>query len=158
MFRIFGPPGTGKTTTLLNMVDNHLSQGVHPNHIAFLAFTKKAANEAKERAATRFKLDPEKDLFFFRTLHSLALNLSEIRPEQVLSREHFLELGQKIGISFGRVSGMDEDIIDKQNNDHPILNTINLARLRKVSLRQQYNESYIEDDWNTVNYVHKCYV
>ena len=28
---------------------------------------------------------------------------------------------------------MDEDIIDKQN-DHPILNTINLARLRKVSL------------------------
>ena len=158
MFRIFGPPGTGKTTTLLNMVDNHLSQGVHPNHIAFLAFTKKAANEAKERAASRFKLDPEKDLFFFRTLHSFALNLSEIRPEQVLSREHFLELGQKIGISFGRVSGMDEDIIDKQNNDHPILNTINLARLRKVSLRQQYNESYIEDDWNTVNYVHKCYI
>jgi superfamily I DNA/RNA helicase len=140
------------------MVDNHLSQGVHPNHIAFLAFTKKAANEAKERAASRFKLDPEKDLFFFRTLHSLALNLSEIRPEQVLSREHFLELGQKIGISFGRISGMDEDIIDKQNNDHPILNTINLARLRKVSLRQQYNESYIEDDWNTVNYVHKCYI
>ena len=86
MFRIFGPPGTGKTTTLLNMVDNHLSQGVHPNHIAFLGFTKKAANEAKERAASRFKLDPEKDLFFFRTLHSLALNLSEIRPEQGLSR------------------------------------------------------------------------
>jgi len=158
MFRIFGPPGTGKTTTLLNMVDDHLSKGVHPNHIAFLAFTKKAANEAKERAASRFKLDPEKDLFFFRTLHSLALNLSEIRPEQVLSREHFLELGQKIGISFGRISGMDEDIIDKQNTDHPILNIINLARLRKVSLREQYNDSYIEDDWNTVNYVHKCYI
>ena len=67
MFRIFGPPGTGKTTTLLNMVDNHLSQGVHPNHIAFLAFTKKAANEAKVRAASRFKLDHEKVLLFFRT-------------------------------------------------------------------------------------------
>ena len=51
MFRIFGPPGTGKTTKLLNMVDQALSNGVNPQDIAFLAFTRKAAAEAKERAA-----------------------------------------------------------------------------------------------------------
>ena len=56
MFRIFGPPGTGKTTRLLNMVDNALQDGVSPDRIAFLAFTRKAANEAKERAADRFEL------------------------------------------------------------------------------------------------------
>jgi superfamily I DNA/RNA helicase len=65
MLRIFGPPGTGKTTTLLNMVDDALASGVHPHRIAFLAFTKKAATEAKERAAQRFNLDPKKDLMFF---------------------------------------------------------------------------------------------
>ena len=64
MFRIFGPPGTGKTTTLLNMVDEALSSGVTPNKIAFLAFTRKAAHEAKERACQRFKLDPQKDLYY----------------------------------------------------------------------------------------------
>ena len=76
MFRIFGPPGTGKTTALLNMVDDALQSGIAPMNIAFLAFTRKAANEAKERAAARFNLDPKKDLFYFRTLHSLALTRS----------------------------------------------------------------------------------
>ena len=156
MFRIFGPPGTGKTTTLLNMVDDSLNKGTNPNHIAFLAFTRKAANEAKERAAKRFKLDPEKDLFFFRTLHSLALSMTEIRPEQVMSKQHFEELGQKIGMVLSKSSGQ-EDLTEMQNHDHPILNVINLARLRKVDIREQYNQSYIEDDWNTVNYVNKCY-
>ena len=156
MFRIFGPPGTGKTTTLLNMVDDTLSKGTNPNHIAFLAFTRKAANEAKERAAKRFKLDPDNDLFFFRTLHSLALSMTEITPEQVMSRPHFEELGKKIGMVLSKTSGQD-DITEMQNHDHPILNIINLARLRKIGLREQYNQSYIADDWNTVNYVNKCY-
>ena len=79
MFRIFGPPGTGKTTTLLNMVDEALNGGTHPQQIAFLAFTRKAAHEARERAAFRFKLDMDSDLFYFRTLHSLSYKLLNIR-------------------------------------------------------------------------------
>ena len=83
MFRIFGPPGTGKTTKLLDMVDQNLSSGIASTDIAFLAFTRKAANEAKERASLRFNLDPNKDLFYFRPLHSLALTLTDLRTEQV---------------------------------------------------------------------------
>ena len=99
MFRIFGPPGTGKTTALLDMVDKALSSGVSPNKIAFLAFTRKAANEAKERACERFKLDTQKDLQYFRTLHSLALTLSDIKPEQVMQAENYRELSDKLGIT-----------------------------------------------------------
>ena len=72
MFRIFGPPGTGKTTTLLNLVDKELEQGTPSSEIAFLAFTRKAAREAKERACRRFGLDAKQDLPYFRTLHSFA--------------------------------------------------------------------------------------
>ena len=53
---IFGPPGTGKTTRLLNIVEQELRIGVPPDRIAYLAFTRKAAQEAVQRACTKFKL------------------------------------------------------------------------------------------------------
>ena len=158
MFRIFGPPGTGKTTTLLDKVDEALEAGTHPHRIAFLAFTRKAANEAKERAATRFNLDPKKDLIYFRTLHSLALTMTDIRPEQVMQETHFQELSRSIGVTLGgtKAGSFDDDLPSVVASSDPILGLINLARLRKISLRDQYNESSLEAEWNTVNYVDKC--
>ena len=43
---ILGPPGTGKTTTLLNLVDQFIQQGIRPKQIGYFSFTKKAATEA----------------------------------------------------------------------------------------------------------------
>jgi len=40
---ILGPPGTGKTHNLLNLVEQELAKGTPPDRIAFVAFTKKAA-------------------------------------------------------------------------------------------------------------------
>ena len=107
MFRIFGPPGTGKTTTLLDMVDKALSAGVPANTIAFLAFTRKAATEAKERAAERFKLDPKHDLPYFRTLHSLALQCSDIQKDQIMQPENYRELSNNLGVSLQTIPCWD---------------------------------------------------
>ena len=158
MFRIFGPPGTGKTTTLLNMVDKALEAGTPPQSIGFLAFTRKAANEAKERAAARFRLDPQKDLQYFRTLHSFALSLSGIRPEQIMQPENYRELSEAMGINLetGRVNQLEEDVQDAVKASDPLLNLINLARLKKTSLRKEYNLSSLQHDWNTVNHVARC--
>tara|TARA_A100000172_G_scaffold79149_2_gene65640 strand:- start:602 stop:2068 length:1467 start_codon:yes stop_codon:yes gene_type:complete len=140
------------------MVDDALQKGVAPRNIAFLAFTRKAANEAKERAAKRFGLDPKEDLFYFRTLHSLALTCSDIRPEQVMQEENYRELSSQMGVQLQmtRTSLYEDDIPSMVKATDPILGLINLARMRKIPLRDQYNSIGIDVEWNTVTYVDKC--
>ena len=144
----------------MNIVDSALESGTSPNEIAFLAFTKKAANEAKIRASEKFKLDPEKDLTYFRTIHSLALSMTDIRTEQIMQEENYKELSDITGVNImgKNVSGFEDNVLDITKANHPIIGLINLARLKKTDLRTEYNSSNLEDDWNTVNYVSKTLI
>ena len=117
MFRIFGPPGTGKTTTLLNMVEKSLEAGITPSQVGFFAFTKRAANEARDRAAQRFDLDPEKDLPYFRTIHSLAYRLMGVKENQLMSGQNYKELSKAIGFTLNS-SGSEEDDVSFKATDH----------------------------------------
>ena len=69
--KYFGPPGTGKTTTLLRHIERHLDEGVPPDKIAFISFSVKAADEGKNRARTRFGLDKD-ELVYFCTSHAFC--------------------------------------------------------------------------------------
>src|SRR5579862_1483987 len=81
--KIFGPPGTGKTTRLLKEMELAMKDGVVPKEIGFFSFTNQAAHEARTRAMNKFPQFPHKDFQSFRTLHSLAYRLlggSQIKP------------------------------------------------------------------------------
>ena len=157
MFRIFGPPGTGKTTKLLNMVDQALSNGVNPQEIAFLAFTRKAAAEAKERAAKRFDLDPDTDLFYFRTLHSLTYKMLNLKEKDLMRGPQFQELSERIGFQLNTIKNVDVEDGKSGITEHPILSIINLARLKKTDLRTEYNASNVPNSCDEVLYVSECY-
>ena len=89
---ILGPPGTGKTTTLLNLVDDFLRAGVDIKKIGYFSFTKKAAYEAISRAEERFMLD-RKEIPYFRTLHSLAFQMLGAKKENVMGHSDYRDFG-----------------------------------------------------------------
>ena len=83
---ILGGPGCGKTTHLLDMVNEEIQLGILPYKIAFVAFTNAAANEAKTRAQDRFSLS-EDDFPWFRTIHSMAFRRLGLQPDCVMDHQ-----------------------------------------------------------------------
>ena len=134
---ILGPPGTGKTTTLLNLVDQFLQQGIRPKQIGYFSFTKKAAKEAASRAADKFNLDVDTDLENFRTLHSLAFSQLGMTKEKMMKVEDYKEFGQKCGLPIKTAKFSDED--GTFNSDNEYLTIINTARVKRKDLLEYYD-------------------
>ena len=93
---VLGPPGTGKTTFLLEKVENFLQAGISPEKLGYVAFTKKAANEALTRAVEKFGYDP-KELSYFRTLHSLCYHWLGLTRSDVMARSNLKDFSKTIG-------------------------------------------------------------
>ena len=126
---VLGPPGTGKTTTLLNKVDQYLKE-TDPDKVGYFAFTQKAAYEARDRAIKKFNFT-EDDLPYFRTLHSLAFRKLGIKKENVMQPRHYKDLGKKLGFPVNYAS-YEDDHGGIFTSDSEYLHLINLAKLRNT--------------------------
>ena len=133
---VLGPPGTGKTDTLLNEVDKYLKK-TDPNRIGYFSFTQEAANEGRDRAMDKFNLT-EDDLPYFRTLHSLAFRRLGLKKENVMQRKHYEDLGKKINIRID-YNEYDEEQTGIFTTKSDYLRVIQLAKLRGITPEQQYN-------------------
>jgi DNA helicase-2/ATP-dependent DNA helicase PcrA len=146
---VLGPPGTGKTHTLLEQVEKYL-KNTDPDKIGYFAFTKKAANEAKARAMDKFNYT-EDDLPYFRTLHSLAFRKLGINKDQVMQKRHYEDLGRKLNL-FLDYNEYDEEETGIFTTKSDYLRLIHLAKLRNITLEQQIKlgEHNTEVDYDTL--------
>ena len=133
---VLGPPGTGKTTTLLNEVDKYLKE-TDPDKIGYFSFTQKAAYEARDRAMSKFNFS-EDDLPYFRTLHSLAFRRLGIKKDEVMQRRHYEELGKKTNYSLD-YNEYDNEHTGLFTTKSDLLRIVQMAKLRSITPEQQYN-------------------
>jgi DNA helicase-2/ATP-dependent DNA helicase PcrA len=143
--KLFGPPGTGKTTRLLKYVKTFLKLGTPIDKIGYFAFTTKAANEAIDRMLEYHTAFERKDLKHFRTLHSLAFNQLGMKKAQVMQDEHYEDIGRKLGIEV-TVYSNGEESTGFINSDSEYFNLINAARIKNISIEDEYNTDMYSQD------------
>ena len=139
---IYGPPGTGKTTKLLSIMEEAIADGVSPDRIAFLSFTRKAAQEAIDRACIKFNLD-EKHFPHFRTLHSLAFRWVGMKSEDVIKSADMRFLGKKLGVVFQkeeRLNIEEGDLFTPGASDgDKYFYIYNMSRLKGTDLMKEFD-------------------
>lgn len=136
---ILGPPGTGKTTTLINEVSEYLARGVKPWEIAYLAFTKKAAEEAITRTLEKFPQYSRRDFRYFRTLHSFCFRQLGLTRQRVMQYHHYKELGDLLGLEVrGTLSNYSDVGFQEAALGDKAIFIENVARNRMVPLTEEW--------------------
>lgn len=102
--KIIGPPGTGKTATLIGRVETELSNGVAPERLGYYSFTKAAARVAQQRAIVAFPFYSKDSFSHFRTLHSEAFSQLQWSRDEVMAGKNLGGFSKAFGYEFSQAN------------------------------------------------------
>jgi DNA helicase II / ATP-dependent DNA helicase PcrA len=130
---ILGPPGTGKTRALIDILKAGKELGHPISKVAYLSFTKAAIKEARDRIGAS-----KEETRYFRTLHSLCFHLLKLRQTNLLTDiliKKFEYIMGDVGIQY--VQQFNGDTLTTRNIP---LYLHHMAKNRLTSIETVYNE------------------
>ncbi len=108
--KIIGPPGTGKTDTLIRRVEEELAAGVLPERLGYYSFTKGAAQGARRRAMDAFPDYGRDEFVHFRTLHSEVFQMLGWTRDAVMTGKALRRFSRTFGYDFSEGGAGDVDL------------------------------------------------
>jgi len=148
-----GPPGTGKTTALLNVVEREMEHGVPPDRIGYMTFTRRGVEEAILRASDRFSL-PRSRFRYFNTLHSAAFRQLDMKTDNVFTGKRIQEFALEYGYELHGGLSSEDGTYTHLYGDDLVLFFENFARITRASL----NEILKANDFIVPDYERCCRV
>ena len=138
---ILGPPGCGKTHTNTLLVKQCIEDGIPPERIACVSFTRKAAQESKERVCRDLGVS-EDSLPYFQTLHSMAFRAGGYKKDDVIRGSDLRAIGNAVGISFNTKAQnnqeSDFDVLGISKGDQ-YLGVYQLGRSMRIDTEKSFN-------------------
>ena len=154
--KIFGSPGTGKTTTLLDILEKKIAEGYNPLRIGYFSFTRRAIREARRRVIKKFEID-EDNLDYFRTIHSLCYRTLNINSGQVFKGERVKEFSEVARIEMSGVSDEDTSGLTVGSKKGDLLLFCDeVTRSSERNLKDVWRELECDHSWEEQEYFSKA--
>ncbi|MFW6152948.1 MAG: UvrD-helicase domain-containing protein [Halobacteriota archaeon] len=100
--RLFGGPGSGKTTALLDQVEQLFEEdpSIEVDDILVVSYTRAAAAEVRERLAERLDVSPRSLQGNVCTMHAKAYNLLNLSRDRVVSDSDKKDFCEEYGLEY----------------------------------------------------------
>jgi len=140
---IIGSPGCGKTTKAIEIVEKEIENGTLINKIGFVSFSVAAIEEALSRIMKKTNMRA-KEIGYFKTLHSLAFLIQNLRKEDAFEWKEQMEFAKENGL---KLTYHDRDDLEGFNtSDDKIMATVNLSNLLELSIEETIRVQRIQGE------------
>ena len=121
-----------------------LADQVPPESIGFIAFTRKAAYEARDRACLKFKFTPDQ-LPWFKTMHSLAFQQLGLGKANVMQMDDYMKLANILGLYLSFKTISEDGTFNGMTKGDRLFFAENMARARMLPLKDYWEQNPDDD-------------